>query len=89
MIIISKYCKKVTGVEINKSAIVNAKKNADINDISNIEFICKDSSKAVLELEKIYNDRNTAQEIYEEIQFCKMMHELRPQQWELDFRLKK
>jgi hypothetical protein len=41
------------------------------------------------DLEKIYNDRNTAQEIYEEIQFCKMMHELRPQQWELDFRLKK
>lgn len=54
-IFISKYCKKVTGIEINESAIINAKKNADINNISNIEFICKDSSKAVLELDNVYN----------------------------------
>ena len=49
-IFVSKYCNKVTGVEINESAIKNAKENAKINNIQNIEFICKDSSKAVLEL---------------------------------------
>lgn len=41
------------------------------------------------ELEDIYGNINTAEYIYEEIQFCKMMHELRPQQWEKEFRLKK
>ena len=54
-IFISKNAKKVTGVEINKSAIKNAKENAKINNISNIEFICKDSSKAVLELKDKYD----------------------------------
>lgn len=54
-IFMSKYCRKVTGIEINESAIINAKKNATINEVSNIEFICKDSSKAVLELGKNYN----------------------------------
>lgn len=54
-IFISKNAKKVTGIEINKSAIRNAKENAKINNISNIEFICKDSSKAVLELKDRYD----------------------------------
>ena len=29
-------------------------------------------------------DKRTAKSIYDEIQFCKMMHNLRPQQWEKD-----
>ena len=54
-IFVSKYCKKVTGIEINESAIKNAKENAKMNNISNIEFICKDSSKAVSELRDKYD----------------------------------
>ena len=49
-IFLSKKAKKVTGIEINASAINNAIENSKINNINNIEFICKDSSKAVLEL---------------------------------------
>lgn len=41
------------------------------------------------DLEKIYGNIDTAKYIYEEIQFCKLMHELRPQQWEMEYRLKK
>lgn len=54
-IFISRYCKKVTGIEINESAIRNAIENAKLNNIQNIEFICKDSSKAVLELKNEYD----------------------------------
>lgn len=54
-IFVSKYCNKVTGVEINESAIQNARENAKLNNIQNIEFICKDSSKAVLTLKDKYD----------------------------------
>lgn len=54
-IFLSKKAKKVTGIEINKSAIKNAIENAKINNINNIEFICKDSSKAVLELKEQFD----------------------------------
>ena len=30
-----------------------------------------------------YGDKKTTDRIWEEINFCKQMHELRPQQWEL------
>lgn len=33
---------------------------------------------------KIFKDKNKTDKIYEEINFCKQMHQLRPQQWELD-----
>lgn len=33
---------------------------------------------------KVFKDKNKTNEIYEEINFCKQMHKLRPQQWELD-----
>ena len=36
------------------------------------------------ELLKFYGDRETADRIWAEIQFCKYMHKLRPQQWELE-----
>ena len=32
-----------------------------------------------------YKDKETTDRIWKEIQFCKQMHELRPQQWELEF----
>lgn len=38
---------------------------------------------------KFYGDKKTTDRIWDEIQFCKQMHELRPQQWELDFSPKK
>lgn len=41
----SKYCKKVTGVEIVKEAIVDAKKNAKLNNITNAEFMLGDAGE--------------------------------------------
>lgn len=37
------------------------------------------------ELLKFYGDKKTTDRIWSEIQFCKQMHQLRPQQWELEF----
>lgn len=54
-IFISEYVNKVTGIEINESAIKNALENARLNNITNISFICKDSSKAVLDLKNEYD----------------------------------
>lgn len=36
-----------------------------------------------------YEDKEITDRIWSEIQFCKQMHELRPQQWELEFMPKK
>ena len=33
----------------------------------------------------LYQDKETANRIWDEIQFCKQMHSLRPQQWELEY----
>lgn len=41
-IFMSKYVKKVYGVEIVEQAVEDAKNNAQINNIQNIEFICGD-----------------------------------------------
>lgn len=38
---------------------------------------------------KFYGDKETTDRIWSEIEFCKQMHELRPQQWEKEFVLKK
>ena len=46
-IYISKNVKQVLGVEINQSAINDAKENKKINNIKNISFICEDSSKVL------------------------------------------
>ena len=37
----------------------------------------------------IYGNIDTAKYIYDEIQFCKLMHDIRPQEWEREFVLKK
>lgn len=42
---LSKVSKNVIGVEINKSAIDDANKNKELNNINNIDFICEDVSK--------------------------------------------
>jgi 23S rRNA (uracil1939-C5)-methyltransferase len=44
---IARYVKKVLGIEIIENAIVDAKENANINNIDNVEFICGDVSKLV------------------------------------------
>jgi 23S rRNA (uracil1939-C5)-methyltransferase len=36
---VSKYCKKVIGIEVVKEAIINAEENIKINNINNIEFV--------------------------------------------------
>ena len=46
-IYLSKYCKEVLGIEINKSSIENANKNKEINNINNIEFKLGDVSKVL------------------------------------------
>lgn len=46
----SKYVKKVYGIEIVKEAIENAKDNAKLNNIDNIEFMVGDVEKAFQEL---------------------------------------
>lgn len=47
---LSSKCKKVYGVEIVPEAIEDAKENALINDISNVEFICGAAEKIIPEM---------------------------------------
>ena len=49
----SKYVKKVTGVEIVKEALVDAKKNAGLNNINNAEFLLGDAGEV---FEKLVSD---------------------------------
>lgn len=49
----SKYVKKVTGVEIVKEAIVDAKKNASLNNFNNAEFLLGDAGEV---FEKLVSD---------------------------------
>ncbi len=49
-IIASDYCKEVTGVEINESAVADAKKNAAQNGCDNTTFICGDSGRFMQEM---------------------------------------
>ena len=48
----SKYAKKVYGIEIVSQAIDDARINANLNDVDNIEFICGDVEEAFDELIK-------------------------------------
>ncbi len=42
-IVASRYAKKVIGIEVVEDAIKDAKENARINDVNNIEFYCMDA----------------------------------------------
>ena len=44
---LSRYCKEVLGVEINKNAIKDAFKNKELNNIKNIDFKCGDVSNII------------------------------------------
>lgn len=47
---LSKYFKKVIGIEINKEAVKCANINKELNKINNVEFICGDASKEIKKL---------------------------------------
>ena len=51
----SKFVKKVIGVELNKNAINDAKINAKINNINNVEFICDDATNYITNLARFRN----------------------------------
>ena len=44
---ISKYVDSVLGIEIVEDAVNDAKRNAEINNINNVDFICGDVSKLI------------------------------------------
>lgn len=46
-IYVSKYVKKVIAVEINRFAVEDAKKNKELNNVDNIEFICDDVANVI------------------------------------------
>ena len=50
--------KKVIGVELNPDAVVDAKENAALNNIENIEFICGDAGDFIMRLaqERVHLD---------------------------------
>ncbi len=49
-LVASKAANKVVGVEVVKEAIIDAKNNAKANKINNVEFVCDDASKYMLNL---------------------------------------
>lgn len=53
---LSKYVKKVYAVEIVEAAIKDARNNANINNIKNVEFKCDDAGKYMVEL--VNNDQH-------------------------------
>ena len=48
-LILSKNVKSITGVEIVKEAIIDAKENAKLNNINNATFLCKDAGDYLVE----------------------------------------
>lgn len=68
--------------------IINDSANFKDNPVSQLEkFDLYEYSYEVLL--KFYSDKETTDRIWDEIQFCKQMHQLRPGQWELEFTPKK
>lgn len=49
---LAKNCRELIGVEIVPEAIVNAKENAERNNINNVRFICGDAAKAAEDLKR-------------------------------------
>ena len=49
-IIASRYCKRVIGAELNADAVKDARENARLNNISNIDFVCADAGEYMEEL---------------------------------------
>lgn len=47
--VVANNVSKVIGVEVNSEAIKDAKENAKLNDIKNIQFICDDATKFIID----------------------------------------
>ena len=50
--LLSKYVKNVIGIEIVEDAVNDAIKNAELNNISNVKFICGDVSKKITSIKE-------------------------------------
>lgn len=81
-LIASKYAKHVIGIEIVKEAIIDAKKNAKLNKIENVEFICDDASKA---FQRLLSEKHNISTVFVDPprkgldeQFVKTLLELKP-----------
>ena len=81
-LIASKHAKRVIGIEIIKEAIIDAKKNAKLNKIENVEFICDDASKA---FQRILSKKHNISTVFVDPprkgldeQFIKTLLELKP-----------
>lgn len=55
-LLVSDYAKKVVGIEIVKSALLDAKENATVNNINNVKFLNGDVSKII---KKVNNNIDT------------------------------
>ena len=49
-IIASKYAGQVIGVELNKDAVKDARKNARLNNVENIDFVCADAGRYMVDI---------------------------------------
>ncbi len=82
-IIASKYAGHVYGVELNRDAVRDARKNAELNNIDNIDFICADAGKYMVNLaeEKLKADVVIMDppRAGSDIQFLKSLVKLSPQ----------
>ena len=65
-------------------AIVNDRANYE-KDVEDEFDVCSLYDYTYEDLYKLYNNIETTNRIWDEINFCKQMHQLRPQQWELEF----
>lgn len=81
-LIASKYAKHVTGIEIVKEAIIDAKKNAKLNKIENVEFVCDDASKS---FQRLLSEKHNISTVFVDPprkgldeQFIKTLLELKP-----------
>ncbi len=50
--IVASHVKKVIGIEIVENAIIDAKENLKINNISNVRFICGDAAKEITKIKE-------------------------------------
>lgn len=54
--VIAKDVKKVIGVELNKDAIIDAKENTKFNELKNIQFVCDDATKFMVQQASLKNN---------------------------------
>ncbi|MDF9824013.1 23S rRNA (uracil1939-C5)-methyltransferase [Breznakia sp. PF5-3] len=51
-LMLAKKAEKVIGIEVISDAIANARRNADMNKINNVEFYCGDAGKELVKISK-------------------------------------